>query len=473
MKKFMYTYIIISLTLLTGSKCFSQTWSVKWNSNGSPWIGGWHISNNDVYTKFKLFYPNTDAVFVANTGNGYNTNGWATIFFYNTSQNVWNWQWTNNGNHSLGGAWTLFEGDRFYPITINSSTYLFCLNTTGISTQSKAALIKFTGSSWEMKYNATNSSFPNWNRNNDDVYVIGNFLSSTPNDQEVLFISNTSRWGMLQQINNGTNWNALWSNNGSGSLQGWIIRGDDQYFAANLDGGPDDELVCINKGSGWCAIFKYQNSNWTAIWSNNGAPNVGFGGWLVYNNYNKYVVGNFNGDNKSDVLCVNSHIRWATIKNYLNQTYFPDFYTNYGSGFLNHGTNQLQLQLFLETYIVLNNNNIFSVAPVGGRAILQQFSYPCSKCAETTPVKNGEDIFNYPNPFNPSTVIYYNVKNEGITKINIYDNSGRLVKNLVNEFKPTGEYSVDFNAENLSSGIYYYKLEIGNLTKVNKMILVK
>lgn len=80
---------------------------------------------------------------------------------------------------------------------------------------------------------------------------------------------------------------------------------------------------------------------------------------------------------------------------------------------------------------------------------------------------------NYPNPFNPSTVISYGIATEGFVSLKVYDNSGKEVKTLVNGFKPAGYYSVDFNAANLSSGIYFYRLESGGLTKTMKMALMK
>ncbi|PJB00437.1 MAG: hypothetical protein CO128_00590, partial [Ignavibacteriales bacterium CG_4_9_14_3_um_filter_30_11] len=61
---------------------------------------------------------------------------------------------------------------------------------------------------------------------------------------------------------------------------------------------------------------------------------------------------------------------------------------------------------------------------------------------------------NYPNPFNPSTVIKYQLPEQGFVTLKIYDILGREVKTLVNEFKSKGRYSINFNAGNLASGVY-------------------
>ena len=80
---------------------------------------------------------------------------------------------------------------------------------------------------------------------------------------------------------------------------------------------------------------------------------------------------------------------------------------------------------------------------------------------------------NYPNPFNPVTKIKYGLPSDGQISIKIFDISGRLIKTLINENKVAGRYEVDFHGENLSSGVYYYKIESGSFSQVRKMILLK
>lgn len=80
---------------------------------------------------------------------------------------------------------------------------------------------------------------------------------------------------------------------------------------------------------------------------------------------------------------------------------------------------------------------------------------------------------NYPNPFNPSTRINYSIKNEGFVSLKVYNILGQQVANLVNEVKTPGNYSVNFNASDLSSGIYLYKIESNGFTQTKKMILVR
>jgi hypothetical protein len=80
---------------------------------------------------------------------------------------------------------------------------------------------------------------------------------------------------------------------------------------------------------------------------------------------------------------------------------------------------------------------------------------------------------NYPNPFNPATVISYSVPTEGIVSLKVYNLVGQQVAELVNANQNAGAYNVEFNAQNLSSGVYYYKLETNGFVDTKKMILVK
>lgn len=80
---------------------------------------------------------------------------------------------------------------------------------------------------------------------------------------------------------------------------------------------------------------------------------------------------------------------------------------------------------------------------------------------------------NYPNPFNPSTKINYDLAKEGFVSIKVFDNLGREVATLVNDFKSAGFYTVEFNAAQLTSGLYFYKMETNGFTKVLKMSLIK
>jgi len=80
---------------------------------------------------------------------------------------------------------------------------------------------------------------------------------------------------------------------------------------------------------------------------------------------------------------------------------------------------------------------------------------------------------NYPNPFNPSTTISYSVPEIEFVTLKVYDVLGNEISILVNEEKPVGSYEVDFNATELPSGIYFYRLQAGSFVETKKMVLMK
>ncbi len=80
---------------------------------------------------------------------------------------------------------------------------------------------------------------------------------------------------------------------------------------------------------------------------------------------------------------------------------------------------------------------------------------------------------NFPNPFNPTTVIQYDIPKSSQVMIRVYDVLGREVVTLVDERQAPGEYSVEFNASGFASGVYFFSMNAGTYTKIQKMMLIK
>jgi hypothetical protein len=122
--------------------------------------------------------------------------------------------------------------------------------------------------------------------------------------------------------------------------------------------------------------------------------------------------------------------------------------------------------------LAANSSNLYAGSGMG---IVYQ---PVSKI---TTVKNTENAIpatfnlyqNYPNPFNPTTTITYSLPKNNFVTLKIYDLLGREVTTLVNEEKHSGTYKITWNAQNIPSGVYFYRLTASEFSKVNKMILLK
>jgi flagellar hook assembly protein FlgD len=92
------------------------------------------------------------------------------------------------------------------------------------------------------------------------------------------------------------------------------------------------------------------------------------------------------------------------------------------------------------------------------------------------------DVFalhaNYPNPFNPVTTIGYTLSEEATINITVYDITGKIVNNLVNNYKSSGYNSIQWNATNdkgapVSAGLYLYTIQAGEFRQTRKMVLLK
>ena len=108
----------------------------------------------------------------------------------------------------------------------------------------------------------------------------------------------------------------------------------------------------------------------------------------------------------------------------------------------------------------------------GNGVDVQAQAYDINFSSSLLPVKT-ELSDSYPNPFNPTTSINYGLQNDGYVEIMIYDASGRLVEELVNQHQIAGYHNITWNASTQSSGMYFVKMAAGDLVQTQKLILLK
>ncbi len=147
--------------------------------------------------------------------------------------------------------------------------------------------------------------------------------------------------------------------------------------------------------------------------------------------------------------------------------------TNYGSTW-----NQINNGFSGSAYYVLslaeNGEYIYAGTNAAGvwKRILSEIITDVNESENLQPSKFSLEQ-NYPNPFNPSTTINFSIPEEEKVSLKVFNSLGEEVAEMMNEVKPAGNYSIEFNASTLTSGIYFYKISAGSYSQTRKLTLVK
>lgn len=445
-------------------------WNVDYHNSGNGWFDGWHIATNDRYHYIPS--PSSDIFLNYNYSNGW----WGTVS-YNSATHDWSGLNSNSGDGSIGfdhngasASHDLSIHSRIIPITgSNKSEFIFIgYNDVG------SPVFRIEYASYTPGHNHFESIYWNqtqiygWTYNQSDKIVAGNFNNATMKDELLMVSDNNHLATIFNLVPQNSPVSQVWSNNGNGSIAGWLIRWDDVYRAADLYGDNRDELICYNVGTGWCTVFKFENNNWVVVWTNNGNSSIGIGGFNMSGT--DFFTSDFNNCGNEEVLFASGSTYWAAVKNLSTSVYWPDIWTNNGNGWIGGW----HIGWSGDKYIAFKDK-VLSVNVINGWALVNKFVWDGPPCADVEDKVSQQPVTfkNYPNPFNPKTRVSYVVKDNGVVKLTVFDISGKLIATLVNEFKATGEYTADFDGSSLSSGTYFYRLEAPGINKIEKMLLIK
>jgi Secretion system C-terminal sorting domain len=135
-----------------------------------------------------------------------------------------------------------------------------------------------------------------------DKVIKGNFDGG--GSEEILFIQGTSvnPWATIEKYDQTTNqWSKLVGNSGNSQIGSWAIQAGDKFVAGNFTGDIKDELLCIRSGSSGvlATMLSLVGNTWQSLWTNNSSNTIG--SW-VFNNSDRFVVGDFNSDGQKDIL---------------------------------------------------------------------------------------------------------------------------------------------------------------------------
>ena len=167
-----------------------------------------------------------------------------------------------------------------------------------------------------------------WNMNPTDRYLSGKFQG---NGRAQLLAIAENKWGWAQMMNfNGSSWDTTWGNDGSHKIHWWDINSADKYVVGDFLGNGRDQLLALNDGNGWSQLMSYDNSlaNWDTPWGNSGSGKIA---WWNMNKEDQYIAGDFAGLGYDQLLAVDYADGWAQLIAYYGGSWHT-IWGNNGSG---------------------------------------------------------------------------------------------------------------------------------------------
>jgi photosystem II stability/assembly factor-like uncharacterized protein len=319
--------------------------------------------------------------------------------------------------------------------------------------------------------------------------------------EDGLFLKSTNGGMNWQQIDAGVSV-GLYSIHFIDENTGWIC-GDSGTLIKTTDGGLNfiysnhpnrdnyvSDVFFLNQNTGWYGsgdkkIYKTTNGgdNWFLPHQNIFDAGIGA---VQFANENKGIA--FTYGNKI-LLTSNGGINWTETSipapNYLNNVYAYDennywavgdfgfiYHTsNSGANWVHETNNNFSDRLF-GIYFFRNNEGVIC----GGNGCIVQYQTSVSSISSNNEIQTpGNYVLNqnYPNPFNPKTVISYSLMENRHTTLKVFDVLGKEVAVLVNQKQNAGRYSVEFDASDFTSGVYFYSIESGEFRDIRRMMIIK
>lgn len=252
------------------------------------------------------------------------------------------------------------------------------------------------------------------------------------------------RWDHPNEIYMGDDGADIWKS--TDAAQTWtLVKPGSSSEVPSMCNSIFDNTICYATTWSSPQVFRTTNSgdNWSIVSNNSGS---GWGSDLCREDPTVVLTGNYGSQSW---LTTNGGVSFATVTMGLSGAGAGIMVPERGY-FLNMQTSSLYKLVINYSVLTSTNENIISSVPS---------SYDLSQ--------------NYPNPFNPSTNIKFTLPEQGNVSLKVFDRLGREVADLVSGYRSAGTYEINFDASQLSSGIYFYKLSTDNFVNTKKMTLLK
>jgi beta-glucanase (GH16 family) len=266
-----------------------------WGNNGANQIALWNMSTDD---KFVVgdFDGDGKSELVA-----FSSNGWVHLMRWDGAN--WQWIWGNNGANEIA-LWMMKPDDKFVvgDFDGDGKSELVAFSSNGW-----VHLMKWDGANWQWIWgNNGANQIALWMMTPDDKFVVGDF-DGDGNSELVAF--STNGWVHLMKWD-GANWQWIWGNNGANQIAAWNMSTDDQFVVGDFDGDGKSELVAFST-TGWVQLMRWDGANWQTVWGNNSPNRIYAYGWNMKPD-DKFLVGDFDGDGRSELLAISSD-GWAQL----------------------------------------------------------------------------------------------------------------------------------------------------------------
>jgi photosystem II stability/assembly factor-like uncharacterized protein len=280
----------------------------------------------------------------------------------------------------------------------------------------------------------------------------------------------TQPGGVFCSTDNGTNWTTVNSGLTDTIIWSLAIKGEN-LFVGTLDSGV---FISTNNGTSWTPVNSELKNTWIKTLVVNG--NNLFAG----TNYSGVFVSTNNGTTWSPINAGLTD-KWVNALTVSDTKLFAG--TDHAGVFLstNNGSNWIDVNSGFSGFgassvhaFAVNGPNLFAGTYWGF-----VWKRPISEMITSVEQANSRlperfILFqNYPNPFNPTTTISFSVPSKSFVSLKIFDGLGRELSILFSEELVAGTYSKEWDAGDLSSGVYFYRLQIGSLTETKKLVLLR
>ncbi len=422
-----YTFKVDYYELLLGYSTYEKTASasvtfyVKHTISVTNDFGSGHI-NVDNYEETSGFQA------YKFTGNGLNV-GAIDQTDGSGSQWIWNTNGINNSNwyrRPMAGNYSALNG-------ATGRNYLYTVASNDNGATIMAGLREICHITFQNNFTSVG---------NGGVIDVNSAQYNSPTSSFNVTQQNPISASAVSQSINGINYNfSSWSN-GSSSSSTTFYPNDNTTYTANFTGTPDNSNLNFGFDLTVGQPIKMH-------WTDNPNSNVVYQIWRATENSKGQPV---------------NPVQIGTVQPGI-QTFSDDNYTYMGS--------RSTTPLFYDVteYYQVEGTSSNKIWHSTRGSLLPKGSTPLDSTAAGE-IKN-YSLTCYPNPFNPTTRINYQLPKNEFVSLKVFDVVGKLVKTLVNGYRTAGSYTVTFNASNLPSGIYFYRIKTNDYFKVKKMLMIK